>query len=105
MRSPQGRLCHYREGVAHVEPSEILSQTRKFIAEHAGADQDRWWYCNRFVFARLMLDERKTKTGVRKVGKRGQEPLIRVAWQEAMVQQVCKGTTKRFLTPFLSVIP
>lgn len=49
-----------------MEPCEILSQVRKFIAEHAGADPDKWWYCNRFVFARLMLDERKTKAGVRK---------------------------------------
>lgn len=36
------------------------------ISEHAGGDADKWWYANRFVFARLQLDERKTKTGVKK---------------------------------------
>ena len=44
---------------------EILERTRKMISECAGGDADRWWYANRFVFARLQLDERKTKTGVK----------------------------------------
>jgi|GEM_PF-1224148 len=44
---------------------EILARTREMIAEHASGDPDRWWYANRFVFARLMLDERKTKTNVK----------------------------------------
>ena len=33
-----------------------------FICGEKG-DPDKWWYANRFVFARLMLDERKTKSG------------------------------------------
>ena len=45
---------------------EILRCTREMISEHAGGDADKWWYANRFVFARLQLDERKTKTGVKK---------------------------------------
>ena len=45
---------------------EILKRTREMISEHAGEDADKWWYANRFVFARLQLDERKTKTGVKK---------------------------------------
>ena len=44
---------------------EILAQVRKLISEHAGDDADRWWYANRYVFARLQLDERRTKTGVK----------------------------------------
>jgi hypothetical protein len=35
------------------------------ISEHAAGDPDRWWYANRFVFARLMLDERKTKARIK----------------------------------------
>jgi len=49
-----------------MEPNEILIQVRGLIKEHAGGDPDRWWYANRFVFARLMLDERKTKTAIKK---------------------------------------
>lgn len=48
-----------------MEPKQILEQARKMIQEHASDDPDRWWYANRFVFSRLMLDERKTKTGVK----------------------------------------
>ena len=44
---------------------EILTRTREMIAEHAGGDHDKWWYANRFVFARLQLDERKTKASVK----------------------------------------
>ena len=47
-----------------MNPEEILAHTRKLISEHADNDPDKWWYANRFVFARLMLDERKTKSGV-----------------------------------------
>ena len=43
-------------------PRQILEDTRQRIREHAGKDPDKWWYANRFVFARLALDERKTKT-------------------------------------------
>ena len=45
---------------------EILKRTREMISEHAGGDADKWWYANRFVFARLQLDERKTKTSVKR---------------------------------------
>ena len=48
-----------------MTPKEILEQTRKMISEHAAGDDDKWWYANRFVFARLMLDERKTKASVK----------------------------------------
>jgi len=49
-----------------MEPSEILATTRRMIQEHGGGDPDKWWYANRFVFARLMLDERKTKATIKK---------------------------------------
>ena len=49
-----------------MEPSGILDHVRHLIREHAGDDPDKWWYANRFVFARLMLDERKTKTAIKK---------------------------------------
>lgn len=48
------------------DPAAILADIRKRIIEHAGNDPDRWFYANRFVFARLMLDERKTKVRVKK---------------------------------------
>jgi hypothetical protein len=48
-----------------MNPEQILAHVRQLIAEHAGDDSDKWWYANRYVFARLMLDERKTKTGVK----------------------------------------
>ena len=47
-------------------PEEILRQTRHLIQEHCGGDPDKWWYANRYVFARLMLDERKTKTSIKR---------------------------------------
>jgi len=49
-----------------MKPDEILAQTRKLIREHANDDPDKWWYANRFVFARLQLDERKTKTIIKR---------------------------------------
>jgi hypothetical protein len=49
-----------------MEPNEILQHVRQLITEHSANDPDKWWYANRFVFARLMLDERKTKSGVKK---------------------------------------
>ena len=49
-----------------MTPAEILAHVRKLIEEHAAGDPDKWWYANRFVFARLMLDERKTKVNVKK---------------------------------------
>ena len=49
-----------------MKPDEILAHVRRLIEEHADGDPDRWWYANRFVFARLMLDERKTKVAIKK---------------------------------------
>jgi len=49
-----------------MEPREILETTRRLILEHAGDDPDKWWYANRFVFARLQLDERKTKSAIKR---------------------------------------
>ena len=49
-----------------MTPKEILENVRALIQEHSKGDADRWWYANRFVFARLQLDERKIKTGVKK---------------------------------------
>lgn len=49
-----------------MNPQEILNKTREYISDHAGSDRDKWFYANRFVFARLQLDERKTKTEVKK---------------------------------------
>ena len=49
-----------------MKPQEILDKTRETINNYAGDDQDKWFYANRFVFARLQLDERKTKTQVKK---------------------------------------
>ena len=49
-----------------MTPQEILDQTRSLISQCANGDADRWWYANRFVFARLMLDERKTKTRIKR---------------------------------------
>ena len=49
-----------------MKPGDILKETRKSIREHAASDPDKWFYANRFIYARLQLDERKTKTGVKK---------------------------------------
>jgi predicted metal-binding protein len=45
---------------------EILAEAREKILKHAGGDPDKWWYANRFVFARLQLDEHKTKTAIKR---------------------------------------
>lgn len=49
-----------------MEPKDILEQARRLIRDHAGDDADKWWYANRYVFARLQLDERRTKTGIKR---------------------------------------
>jgi len=49
-----------------MNPQEILEETRKQIEAYAGDDPDKRFYVNRFVFARLQLDERKTKVEVKK---------------------------------------
>jgi len=45
----------------HMDPQKILEQTRELIGRYANGDDGKWFYANRFVFARLGLDERKTK--------------------------------------------
>lgn len=45
---------------------DILEQTRRSISEYAGEDADKQFYANRFVFARLQLDERKVKGRIKK---------------------------------------
>ncbi len=57
-----------------MDPREILENTRRAISEHAGDDPDKWFYTNRFVFARLQLDERKIKTQVKKELLEAQKP-------------------------------
>ncbi len=49
-----------------MELQDILETTREAIRECAGDDPDRWFYANRYVFARLQLDERKIKTGMKR---------------------------------------
>jgi hypothetical protein len=49
-----------------MEPRDILDVTRRAIREHAEQDPDKWFYANRFVFARLQLDERRTKVQIKK---------------------------------------
>jgi len=45
---------------------EILDKTRQAINDYANGDSNKWFYANRFVFARLQLDERKTKSQIKK---------------------------------------
>ncbi|OHB62154.1 MAG: hypothetical protein A2Y76_00755 [Planctomycetes bacterium RBG_13_60_9] len=49
-----------------MELRDILDITRRAIREYAGQDPDKWFYANRFVFARLQLDERRTKVQIKK---------------------------------------
>ncbi len=44
---------------------EILRATREAIKDYAGDDADKWFYANRYVFARLQLDERKIKSRIK----------------------------------------
>lgn len=57
-----------------MNPDQILAQVRKLIEENAHGDLDKWWYANRYVFARLMLDERKTKTAIKQRLFKGGQP-------------------------------
>ena len=45
---------------------EILETARESIRAYAGDDPDKWFYANRYVFARLQLDERKTKSALKR---------------------------------------
>ena len=49
-----------------MDPKEILEQTQKLISGHADGNPDKWWYANRYVYARLQQDERKTKTDIKR---------------------------------------
>ena len=49
-----------------MELHEILTEVREVIRDYAGGDPDRCFYANRFIFARLQLDERKTKTQIKR---------------------------------------
>jgi len=49
-----------------MDLDEILSHTRALIREYAGKDPDKWFYANRFVYARLQLDERAAKPAIKK---------------------------------------
>ena len=42
-----------------MKPNEILENVRQLITEDSDGGPDKWWYANRFVFARLQLDERR----------------------------------------------
>jgi len=38
-------------------PQDILDKKREIIHDRAGDDSDPWFYENRFVYARLQLDD------------------------------------------------
>jgi len=57
-----------------MDAKEILEATRRAISECAGGDPDKWFYANRFVFARLQWDERRTKTKIKKELLEGENP-------------------------------
>lgn len=46
---------------------KILNDTRKAILDYSENNSDTWFYANRFVFARLQLDERRKKNKIKKV--------------------------------------
>jgi len=48
------------------EGNRILEKTRKDITGSAKGDADKWFKLNRWVFARLQEDERKTKRDLKK---------------------------------------
>ena len=49
----------------NIQLEILLEETRQRIQEYAGDDPDEWFYANRYIFARLGLDERKTKTKIK----------------------------------------
>lgn len=57
-----------------MQPQAILERVRAMISSHAAGDPDKWWYANRYVFARLMLDERKTKARIKRQLLDGSRP-------------------------------
>jgi len=72
-----------------VNVREVLEVTRQAICECAGNDPDEWSHSNRFVFARLQLDERRTKTKIKK-------ELLGVA-DPSCGYSKCPSRRKRFL--------
>ena len=48
------------------EPRSILEKARNSIKKWAGKNPNKWFLGNRFVFARLQLDERKLKAKIKK---------------------------------------
>lgn len=49
-----------------MNPEDILKMARESIKKISENDPDKWFYANRYVFARLQLDERKTKTDIKR---------------------------------------
>ena len=45
---------------------KLLNRIRQMIKKTSGPDYDRWFRINRYVYARLQLDERKTKSLIKK---------------------------------------
>ena len=50
-----------------MEPQELYQHVRKLIEAEAHGNADDWWYTNRYVYARLALDELKTKTAIKRL--------------------------------------
>jgi hypothetical protein len=61
-----GFEAYIKKGARPMKPEDILEEARRRIRDHAGNDPDKWFYANRYVYARLQLDERKTKTDIKK---------------------------------------
>jgi len=53
-------------GLSKEELDNLLDETRNEINKLSKNDPDKQFYINRFIFARLQLDERKTKTQIKK---------------------------------------
>ena len=49
-----------------MTPAQILKKTRQLIAQHAGDNRAKWLGANRFVFAQLQLDQRKTTVDIKR---------------------------------------
>jgi len=49
-----------------MDLEEILDRTRKLIKDYAEGDPDKLFYGNRFVYARLQLDERGSKPAIKR---------------------------------------
>lgn len=47
------------------ELEQILAKIRETIKVYSNGNPDKWFYANRFIFARLQQDERKTKDKIK----------------------------------------